>query len=178
MDARVTRMKKFLRKIFQVTPAAGGGTQDANCEAPERTSPTSWRDHAEGSCRREKKLPPQKVATTSKGANVAKEFASHEEVVAKKGSCCLEEFTSQEGGWSHAIAKRRKKVDNLAAIHPYYDICSIKTTDLRCLSSSQQLQERYRELRSRHASCRGARMKRREKPTPQVFPVALHSGNQ
>ena len=74
-------------------------------------------------------------------------------------------------------AADEKKVDNLAAIHPYY-ICSIKTTDLRCLSSSQQLQERYRELRSRHASCRGARMKRREKPTPQVFPVALHSGNQ
>ena len=98
-------MKKFLHKIFQVTPAAGGGTQDANYAVPERTSPTSWRDHAEGSCRREKKLPPQKVAATSKGANVAKEFASHEEVVAKKESCCLEEFASQEEGRSHATAK-------------------------------------------------------------------------
>ena len=140
MDARVTRMKKFLQKIFQVTPAAGGGTQDANCEAPERTSPTSCRIHA-------------------------------------KGSAAVIKFASKEEGRTHATAKRRKKVDNLAAIHPYY-ICSIKTTDLRCLSSSQQLQERYRELRSRHASCRGARMKLREKPTPQVFPVALHSGNQ
>ena len=34
-------MKKFLHKIFQVTPAAGGGTQDANYAVPERTSPTS-----------------------------------------------------------------------------------------------------------------------------------------
>ena len=25
--------------------APGGGNQDANCEAPERTSPTSWRRH-------------------------------------------------------------------------------------------------------------------------------------
>ena len=25
--------------------APGVGTQDANCEAPERTSPTSWRSH-------------------------------------------------------------------------------------------------------------------------------------
>ena len=41
-------MKKFLHKIFQVTPAAGGGTQDANYAVPERTSPTSWRDHAKG----------------------------------------------------------------------------------------------------------------------------------
>ena len=46
MDARVTRMKKFLQKIFQVTPAAGGGTQDANYAVPERTSPTAWRSHA------------------------------------------------------------------------------------------------------------------------------------
>ena len=28
-----------------VTQAAVGGTQAANCEAPERTSPTSWRSH-------------------------------------------------------------------------------------------------------------------------------------
>ena len=28
--------------------AAGGGTQDANYAVPERTSPTSWRDHAKG----------------------------------------------------------------------------------------------------------------------------------
>ena len=42
----VTRMKKFLQKIFQVTPAAGGGTQDANYAVPERTSPTAWRSHA------------------------------------------------------------------------------------------------------------------------------------
>ena len=27
------------------TQASEGGTQDANCEAPERTSPTSWRSH-------------------------------------------------------------------------------------------------------------------------------------
>ena len=26
--------------------APGVGTQDANCEAPERTSPSSWRVHA------------------------------------------------------------------------------------------------------------------------------------
>ena len=117
------------------------------------------------------------------------------EVVAQKMSYCLERVlvTWRSCRQERKLLPRRvhftrrrlvarnrnktKKVDNLAAIHPYY-ICSIKTTDLRCLSSSQQLQERYRELRSRHASCRGARMKRREKPTPQVFPVALHSGNQ
>ena len=29
-----------------ITQAAGVGTQDANCEAPERTSPNSCRDHA------------------------------------------------------------------------------------------------------------------------------------
>ena len=34
------------KTIFEeniVTQATGVGTQDANCEAPERTSPNSWR---------------------------------------------------------------------------------------------------------------------------------------
>ena len=33
------------RDTIHITQAPGGGTQDANCEAPERTSPTSWRSH-------------------------------------------------------------------------------------------------------------------------------------
>ena len=33
------------RDTIHATQAPGGGTQDANCETPERTSPTSWRSH-------------------------------------------------------------------------------------------------------------------------------------
>ena len=150
----------------------------------ENTVP--WRQEAELRTRIAKHLsgrvrPP--AATTQIEAASAKENSQAIEVAPAKAkshakeAATAKEFASQEEGWTHEPRRDKKRWTTETAIHPYY-ISSIKTTDLRCLSSSQQLQERYRELRSRHASCRGARMKRREKPTPQVFPVALHSGNQ
>ena len=43
---RISDTNKWCR--IHVTQASGGGNQDANCEAPERTSPTSWCIHVTG----------------------------------------------------------------------------------------------------------------------------------
>ena len=55
--------------------AAGGGTQDANCEAPERTSPTYCRSHAKGAAMQRESR---------------KSSRRKKEVVAQKMSYCLE----------------------------------------------------------------------------------------
>ena len=44
-DAAMLSSYETITKENTATQATGGGTQAANCEAPERTSPNSWRSH-------------------------------------------------------------------------------------------------------------------------------------
>ena len=44
-DAAMLSSYETITKENTATQATGGGTQAANCGAPERTRPTSWRSH-------------------------------------------------------------------------------------------------------------------------------------
>ena len=47
-DAALLSSYETITEENNVTQATGGGTQNANCEAHERTSPNSWRSHVIG----------------------------------------------------------------------------------------------------------------------------------